>query len=208
MSSTLPGVAFIQAAAYRKCPLNLRLCVNCSGGFEPKHRKLSAVSRLAKVFCRASNGLDAPLVRVEVHIAGGLPGITIVGLPEASVREARDRVRAALQSSGFSVPPSRITINLAPAELPKHGSRFDLAIALGILQASGVLDLPLAEHEFLAELSLDGGLRSVRGILPAASTCAKAGRRSFREARRRSEDGHGDRHHRGDEADELRARGH
>lgn len=135
------------------------------------------MTRLATAYCRASQALDAPLVRVEVHISGGLPGMTIVGLPETAVREARDRVRAALQSSGFRVPPSRITINLAPGELPKQGSRFDLAIALGILQAAELLRLPLEQVECLAELGLDGQLRPVAGVLPAARACAASGRR-------------------------------
>ncbi len=135
------------------------------------------MTRLATVYSRAAAGMDAPLVRVEVHIAGGLPGMTIVGLPEAAVREARDRVRAALQSSGFTIPPSRITINLAPADLPKQGSRFDLAIAIGILQASGAITINVADIECAAELALDGSVRGVRGLLPAARACQAVSRR-------------------------------
>lgn len=135
------------------------------------------MTRLATVYSRAAVGMDAPLVRVEVHIAGGLPGMTIVGLPEAAVREARDRVRAALQSSGFTIPPSRITINLAPADLPKQGSRFDLAIALGILQASGTIEIDVADIECAAELGLDGSVRGVRGLLPVARACQASDRR-------------------------------
>nr|MBV6629419.1 YifB family Mg chelatase-like AAA ATPase [Oceanococcus sp. HetDA_MAG_MS8] len=135
------------------------------------------MSRLATVYCRALAGLDSPLVRVEVHIAGGLPGITIVGLPETAVREARDRVRAALQSSGFRLPPARITINLAPADLPKSGSRFDLAIALGILLASEAVDLDLGDVECVAELGLNGALHPVPGILATALASRRAGRR-------------------------------
>lgn len=135
------------------------------------------MSRLATVYCRALAGLDSPLVRVEVHIAGGLPGMTIVGLPETAVREARDRVRAALQSSGFRLPPARITINLAPADLPKSGSRFDLAIALGILLASESVDVDLAEVECVAELGLNGALHPVPGILASALATRQAGRR-------------------------------
>lgn len=136
-----------------------------------------AVTRLATIYSRAAVGMEAPLVRVEVHIAGGLPGMTIVGLPETAVREARDRVRAALQSSGFTIPPSRITINLAPADLPKQGSRFDLAIALGILQASGAIEFAPEQFECMAELGLDGSVRGVAGLLPAARACLAAGRR-------------------------------
>lgn len=135
------------------------------------------MTRLATIYSRAAVGMEAPLVRVEVHIAGGLPGMTIVGLPETAVREARDRVRAALQSSGFTIPPSRITINLAPADLPKHGSRFDLAIALGILQASGAIEFAADEVECAAELGLDGSVRGVSALLPAARACQAAGRR-------------------------------
>ncbi len=135
------------------------------------------MTRLATIYSRATRGINAPLVRVEVHIAGGLPGMTIVGLPEAAVREARDRVRAALQSSGFTIPPSRITINLAPADLPKQGSRFDLAIALGILQASEFIAIDAEAVECAAELGLDGSVRGVPGLLPAAQACSKAQRR-------------------------------
>lgn len=123
----------------------------------------------AVALARAQIGVGAPLVRVEVHLAGGLPGTTIVGLPELAVREARDRVRAALQNAGFEVPQRRVTVSLAPADLPKDGSRFDLAIALGILAASGQIPGDcLNEREFLGELSLSGELRAVTGVLPAA----------------------------------------
>ena len=121
---------------------------------------------LAIVHSRGLDGLSAPEVAVEVHLAGGLPGVTLVGLPETEVKEARDRVRAALQNSGFEFPAKRITINLAPADLPKESGRFDLPIALGILAASG--QIPggaLADHEFAGELSLSGDLRPVRGAL-------------------------------------------
>ncbi len=124
---------------------------------------------LATVFSRAQTGMEAPLVVVEVHIANGLPGLSIVGLPEAAVKESKDRVRAALINSGYDFPTRRITINLAPADLPKEGGRFDLPIALGILAASKQIPLAqLHEFEFLGELSLSGELRSVHGILPAA----------------------------------------
>ncbi|MGH8447456.1 MAG: magnesium chelatase domain-containing protein, partial [Solimonas sp.] len=115
---------------------------------------------LATVYARAQNGLTADLVSVEVHLAPGLPGLNIVGLPEASVREAKDRVRAAIVNSGYRFPLQRITCNLAPADLPKDGSRFDLAIALGILAASQQVPAePLAALEVLGELSLSGEIR-------------------------------------------------
>ncbi len=125
--------------------------------------------KLATVYSRAQLGLAAPPVTVEVHITGGLPCLSMVGLPEAAVRESKDRVRAALINSGFEFPLGRITVNLAPADLPKEGGRFDLPIAMGILAASGQCPAePLLEYEFLGELSLGGYLRKVRGLLPAA----------------------------------------
>src|SRR3546814_4179678 len=131
---------------------------------------------LATVFARAQNGLTADLVTVEVHLAPGLPGLNIVGLPEASVREAKDRVRAAISNSGYRFPLQRITCNLAPADLPKDGSRFDLAIALGILAASQQIPRePLDALEVLGELSLSGEIRPIRGALPAALKASAAG---------------------------------
>ena len=133
---------------------------------------------LALVHGRARSGVRAPAVRVEVHLAGGLPAMSIVGLPEAAVRESKDRVRAAIQCAQFEFPARRITVNLAPADLPKDGGRFDLPIALGILAASGQIPLePLGEYEFLGELGLTGELRAVEGVLPAALAVARAGRR-------------------------------
>ncbi len=132
---------------------------------------------LAIVFSRALVGIDAPAVRVEVHLANGLPGISIVGLPEAAVKESKDRVRAAISNSGFDFPDRRITINLAPADLPKEGGRFDLPIALGILAASSQIPADLLpQHEFIGELSLAGELRPVTGALPSALATSKAQR--------------------------------
>ena len=133
---------------------------------------------LALVHGRARAGVRAPAVRVEVHLGGGLPSMSIVGLPEAAVREAKDRVRAAIQCAQFEFPARRITVNLAPADLPKCGGRFDLPIALGILAASGQIPRePLEGYEFIGELGLTGELRPVDGILPAALAVAEAGRR-------------------------------
>ena len=124
---------------------------------------------LATIHSRAQNGLAADPVTVEVHLSPGLPGLSIVGLPEAAVREAKDRVRAAIINCGYSYPARRITVNLAPADLPKEGGRFDLAIALGILAAAGEIPAEaLADIEVLGELSLSGSVRAVRGALPAA----------------------------------------
>lgn len=121
---------------------------------------------LAVLRSRALAGMEALPVSVEVHLANGLPGVTMVGLPDTEVRESRDRVRAALQNSGFELPPRRITINLAPADLPKESSRFDLPIALGILAASRqIRGEQLEGYEFAGELSLSGELRPIRGAL-------------------------------------------
>ena len=121
---------------------------------------------LAVVYSRALAGFDAPLVRVEVHVGGGLPETHIVGLPEKEVREARDRVRAALDTSRFERPAGRVTVNLAPADLPKESGRFDLPIAIGILAATRkVPSKPLARLEFAGELGLSGELRPIRGAL-------------------------------------------
>jgi len=132
---------------------------------------------LAVLYSRALAGMDAPLVTVETHLANGLPSFTIVGLPETEVKEAKDRVRAALQNARFEFPSRRITVNLAPADLPKESGRFDLPIALGILVASGQLpDRQLHEYEFAGELSLTGELRPVRGALAMALAVARDGR--------------------------------
>ena len=132
---------------------------------------------LAVLTSRALVGLAAPEVSVEVHLANGLPAFTLVGLPDVEVREARDRVRAALQTSQFEFPQRRITVNLAPADLPKEGGCFDLAIALGILAASGQIPADaLTRYEFSGELSLSGELRPVRGTLALARQAAESGR--------------------------------
>lgn len=132
---------------------------------------------IAVVHSRALAGISAPAVSVEVHLANGLPAMSIVGLPEAAVRESKDRVRAALINARFEFPRRRITINLAPADLPKEGGRFDLAIAIGILAASGqVPKHELERYEFIGELALTGGLRPVRGALSVALSCQEQGR--------------------------------
>jgi magnesium chelatase family protein len=133
---------------------------------------------LAVTLSRAQEGIAAPQVMVEVHLSGGLPATNIVGLPEAAVREARDRVRVAIQNTAFEYPNRRVTVNLAPAELPKDGGRFDLSIALGILAASGQVPREkLDDCEFLGELALTGSLRSISGVLPALLRARARGRR-------------------------------
>jgi magnesium chelatase family protein len=124
---------------------------------------------LATILSRSQQGLEAPLVRVEVHVGSGLPAFSIVGLPETVVKESKDRVRAALANCGFELPAGHITVNLAPADLPKEGGRFDLPIAVGILVASA--QLPSAAFdatEMYGELSLGGDLHPIRGVLPTA----------------------------------------
>ena len=135
---------------------------------------------LAIVHSRARVGLQAPPVTVEVHLSPGLPGLSIVGLPEAAVRESKDRVRSALINAHFEFPARRITINLAPADLPKDGGRYDLAIALGILAASGQIPAEtLKGKEFYGELALSGALRPVMGLLPAVLAGSREGRALF-----------------------------
>jgi len=135
---------------------------------------------LAIVNSRALSGIDAPLINIEVHLTNGLPALSMVGLPEAAVRESKDRVRSAIINSNFEFPRRKITINLAPADLPKEGGRYDLAIALGILAASGQIPKNSLEPiEFLGELALSGKLRSVSGVLPASIACANAKRSLF-----------------------------
>jgi len=135
---------------------------------------------LAVAFSRAQVGIAAPLVTVEVHISGGLPGLSIVGLPEAAVKESKDRVRGALLNSQFDFPAKRITINLAPADLPKEGGRFDLPIAIGILAASGQIPKAvLSQYEFVGELALSGALRGIKGVLTVALQARNASRSLF-----------------------------
>ena len=132
---------------------------------------------LAVLYSRALTGMDAPQVTVEVHLSGGLPNFTIVGLPETEVKESKDRVRAALQNARFEFPARRITVNLAPADLPKESGRFDLPIALGILAATGQIPgNKLAEYEFAGELALTGELRPIRGALAMTVRAVKSGR--------------------------------
>jgi magnesium chelatase family protein len=132
---------------------------------------------LAVLYSRALSGMDAAQVTVEVHLANGLPSFTIVGLPEIEVKESKDRVRAALQNCQFEFPNRHITVNLAPADLPKESGRFDLPIALGILAASGQIPAEkLNEYEFAGELALTGELRSIRGALAMTYHAANCGR--------------------------------
>lgn len=129
----------------------------------------------AKIYTRGLLGLHASLIEVEVHVSQGLPSLTIVGLAEAAVRESKDRVRSAIINSGFQFPSKRLTINLAPADLPKDGSRLDLPIALGILIASGQIPENITDdYEFIGELALDGQLRPVTGTLSIAMACQTA----------------------------------
>lgn len=132
---------------------------------------------LATVNSRANLGMQAPLVTIEVHLSRGLPGLCIVGLPAKAVKESKDRVRSAMINNGFDFPVDRIVINLAPADLPKEGGRFDLPIALGILAASNQIPVnALDQFEFVGELALTGALKSVKGILPMALDTQKNNR--------------------------------
>ena len=131
----------------------------------------------AVVNSRALSGMNAPLVEVEVHLSNGLPQCNIVGLPDTEVKESRDRVRAAIVQSGFEFPTQKITVNLAPADLPKESGRFDLPIAIGILAASGqIASDKLTQYEFAGELALSGSLRPIRGALAMAYQAQKSDR--------------------------------
>ena len=132
---------------------------------------------LALAHSRARVGVLAPAVRVEAHLGGGLPNFPLVGMPATAVRESRERVRSAIGNAQFEFPQRRITVNLAPADLPKEGGRYDLAIALGLLAASGQVPVQaLGEVELLGELALTGELKPVDGVLPAALAAAREGR--------------------------------
>jgi magnesium chelatase family protein len=131
---------------------------------------------LAQIISGAVLGVDAYLVRVEVDLASGLPCMNVVGLPENAVREGRERVTAALANAGFPLPPRRITVNLAPADIPKSGSSYDLPLALGLLAAaSAIRPGSLDGACVVGELGLDGTVRPVRGVLPVAARCRAEG---------------------------------
>jgi len=145
---------------------------------------------LSKVLTRAAIGVDAPLVTIEVHISNGLPALTLVGLPETTVKEARERVRSAIINSGFDFPARRITINLGPADLPKEGGRYDLPMAVAILVASEQLPAEkLGGYEFLGELALNGALCGVQAAIPAALAAIKAGRQLILSAENQTDVG-------------------
>lgn len=132
---------------------------------------------LAIVYSRGQLGVHAPLVTVEIHISKGMPTFNMVGLPETVVKESKERVRSAIINSNFTMPSRRITVNLAPAELPKESGRFDLAIAIGILSATKQIETDaLRDYEFFGELALTGELRPIRGVLPIALACQESGR--------------------------------
>jgi len=138
------------------------------------------MTRLAILNSRAQVGVAAPPVTIEVLLSGGLPVFNIVGLPETAVRESKDRVRGAIVSSNFEFPDGRITVSLGPADLKKSGGRFDLPIALGVLAASKLIPAEgLGAYEFVGELALNGDIRTVPGVLPAALRAAEAGRAIF-----------------------------
>jgi magnesium chelatase family protein len=136
---------------------------------------------LAVVQSRAKLGIEAPKISVEVHLSNGLPAFNIVGLPETSVKESKDHVRSAIINSYFEFPARRITVNLASADIPKEGSRFDLAIAIaiaiGILAASKQIPMDhLDDFEFISELALSGDMRSIEALLPSAQCCSANGK--------------------------------
>src|SRR5262245_7011688 len=131
---------------------------------------------LASLRTAAVFGVEASPVHVEVDVSFGLPSFTMVGLPDTSVRESRDRVRSAIRNSGFEFPPHKITVNLAPADVRKAGASFDLPIALGILAASGIVERrEISDLVLLGELSLDGSIHPARGVLPIAAAARRDG---------------------------------
>src|SRR5690554_3855093 len=131
---------------------------------------------LSKVYCASTIGVDARLIDVEVNISGGLPKYFLVGLPDRAVSESKDRIIAALKNAGSTIPLGRITVNLAPADLPKEGSAFDLPIAMGLLAASGqIRSAKIKDSLILGELALDGSLRPVKGVLPMAVEARRKG---------------------------------
>ena len=154
----LRAIPIVNTFTDRPCT---RLCTRPGG--------VLACVRTAAVF-----GIEACTVQVEVDVSFGLPAFTMVGLPDASVRESRDRVRSAIRNSGFEFPPHRVTVNLAPADIRKAGSSFDLPIALGVLAATGVVARrDVDDVLLLGELSLDGGIHSARGVLPIAAAARR-----------------------------------
>ncbi|MDF7671304.1 YifB family Mg chelatase-like AAA ATPase [Orbaceae bacterium ESL0721] len=143
---------------------------------------------LSVIYTRASIGIQAPQINVEVHISKGMPGFVLVGLPEATVKEAKDRVRSAIINSGFTFPAQKITVNLSPADLPKEGSRFDLPIAIAILAATEQIPPEhLLNYEFLGELALSGDIRAIKGAIPAAIAAKKRSRTLIVSVENRSE---------------------
>ena len=142
------------------------------------HRAASCTARsvLARLRTAAVFGVEACPVHVEVDVAFGFPAFTMVGLPDASVRESRDRVKSAIRNSGFEFPAHRVTVNLAPADVRKAGASFDLPIALGILAAQGIVERRhIADLVLLGELSLDGSIHPTRGVLPIAAAARREG---------------------------------
>ena len=147
----------------------------CVVQFHSQYHAVGSTLNLSVVNSRALVGVKAVPVAVEIHLAGGLPALSIVGMPETAVRESKDRVRSAILNSGFEFPSRRITVNLAPADLPKSGGRFDLPIAVGLLAASGQIDPKQLEgKEFVGELALSGAVRPVDGTLPTAMAAHQA----------------------------------
>ena len=152
---------------------------------------------LAKVLSSAVIGIEAYLVEVEVDITPGLPAFTTVGLPEAAVKESKERVKSAINNSGYTFPDNRITVNLAPADIKKEGTGFDLPIALGILTATRMLPQKIvSQYLVLGELSLDGRVKPVRGTLPMALAARKAGYRGNHRTGRQQPGGGGGRRYR------------